>query len=73
MSNIDTSIRAMSHRETINDYQNYVNKRTKLPVIRKDVSVNVWAILKDAIGKDLSKDILQNMGIDEKQIKKLLK
>tara|TARA_R110000772_G_scaffold168002_2_gene279733 strand:+ start:440 stop:868 length:429 start_codon:yes stop_codon:yes gene_type:complete len=25
------------------------------------------------IGKDLSKDILQNMGIDEKQIKKLLK
>ena len=27
MSNIDTSIRAMSHRETINDYTNYVNKR----------------------------------------------
>ena len=27
MSNINTGIREMSHRETINDYNNYLNKR----------------------------------------------
>jgi len=27
MSNINTEIREMSHRETINDYNNYLNKR----------------------------------------------
>jgi hypothetical protein len=33
----------------------YKNKRTKLPVLKKHMNLNVWSILKDAVGKDLSK------------------
>jgi hypothetical protein len=33
----------------------YANKRTELPVKRKNLNINVWSILKDAVGKDLSK------------------
>ena len=33
----------------------YNNKRSKLPVLKKSMSLNVWSILKDAVGKDLSK------------------
>jgi hypothetical protein len=33
----------------------YDYKRFKLPVPRKKVSLNIWSILKDAVGKDLSK------------------
>jgi hypothetical protein len=35
-------------------YDNIV-KRTRLPNKRIDLNLNVWSILKDAIGKDLNK------------------
>jgi len=34
---------------------NYVNKRKELPTIKKTFTFNVWNVLKDAVGKDLSK------------------
>jgi hypothetical protein len=33
----------------------YVEKRRFLPKIKKEQNLNVWSILKDAVGKDLSK------------------
>jgi len=33
----------------------YSKKRTKLPFLRKEVKFNVWEILRDAVGKDLSR------------------
>jgi hypothetical protein len=33
----------------------YSKKRTKMPFVRKQVSFNVWEILRDAVGQDLSK------------------
>jgi hypothetical protein len=33
----------------------YDNRRTELPVKRRNLNLNVWSILKDAVGKDLSK------------------
>ena len=34
---------------------NYINKRKELPTIKKTFNFNVWNVLKDAVGKDLSK------------------
>jgi hypothetical protein len=33
----------------------YVEKRKFLPALKKELKINVWSILKDAVGKDLSK------------------
>jgi hypothetical protein len=33
----------------------YLEKRKSLPVKKKELKLNVWNILKDAVGKDLSK------------------
>jgi len=33
----------------------YVQKRCSLPTKKKELNLNVWSILKDAVGKDLSK------------------
>jgi hypothetical protein len=33
----------------------YESKRLQLPVLKKQMNLNVWSILKDAVGKDLSK------------------
>jgi hypothetical protein len=33
----------------------YDNKRVQLPFPKKQMNLNVWSILKDAVGKDLSK------------------
>ncbi len=33
----------------------YNKKRTKLPLNRKEIKFNVWDILRDAVGKDLSR------------------
>ena len=33
----------------------YMNKRLELPSLKKTFNFNVWGVLKDAVGKDLSK------------------
>lgn len=39
----------------------FSEKRKSLPVLKKDLKLNVWSILKDAVGKDLSKFCVPGM------------
>ena len=39
----------------LNGGEIYARKRLKMPMIRQQVNFNIWEILKDAVGKDLSR------------------
>jgi len=52
---LNVAFEFIQHHEIIGSPLNYENIRNNLPVPRVIMKLNIWAILKEAVGKDLSK------------------
>ena len=52
-SNMNLSLVNITNYKYFNEI--YSRKRVKMPMIRQQVTFNIWEILRDAVGKDLSR------------------